>query len=119
MVNYVVKFNQGNMKKKLLILSFMFSVFVLAMVSTSIILDNQNENMNNFGLSLINAEAIASSSEGGSGITLFRVCSRKSGDVLCSARRGNRKWAINVNLRFGVAGGVVCPECPDQDFDYE
>lgn len=105
------------MRKKLLILSFTSLVLVLAAISTSITLSNQ-EDENNFGLLLANAEAIASSAEGGGGITLFRVCSRKTGSTYCSSRRGYRKWAINVNLRFGATGDVVCPECPDQDFDY-
>jgi len=105
------------MRRKLLILSFISLVLVLATISTSITLSDQ-ENENNFGLLLANAEAIASSSEGGSGITIFRVCSKKTGSIYCSSRRGYRKWAMNVNLRFGATGGVACPECPDQDFDY-
>lgn len=106
------------MKRKMIKLFCAFAVIVIATLSTTVSLKNE-ENEHDFSIVLANAEAIASSSEGGSGITLFRVCSRKTGDIKCSDRRGKRKWAINVNLRFGAAGGVVCPECPDQDFDYQ
>ena len=106
------------MKKRILKFAFTFVIVVVATISTTLSLSHE-KNEPNLSLILANAEAIASSSEGGTGITIFRVCSRKSGDIHCSNRRGYRKWTINVNLRFGASGGIVCPECPDQDFDYE
>lgn len=105
------------MRKNILGLSIILVTVILATISTTLSIDTSKDKAN-FNILLKNAEAIASSSEGGGGLTIFRVCSKKDGSVFCSNRRGNRKWAINVNINFGVAGGIVCPECPDQDFDY-
>ena len=72
------------------------------------------------GLLTQNVEALCSDSEGSSGFKLFRVCSKKTGEIYCTAKRGKRKWAIDVTFKLtGVNDEFVCSECEDDDYDYE
>lgn len=66
-----------------------------------------------------NVEALSASVESGSGLTLFTICSRKVGNQFCTVKRGSRKWALSISFRLGASPSNGCPECPDNDYDYE
>lgn len=66
-----------------------------------------------------NVEALSASGESGSGLTLFTVCSLKPGKVLCTIKRGKRKWALPVDFVLGASPSNGCPQCPDDEFDFE
>lgn len=67
-----------------------------------------------------NIESLSAQQESGGSFVIFRVCSKNPGSDYCSFKRGNRKWAMDIGLNFNtISGDVSCPNCPDNDFDYE
>lgn len=73
-------------------------------------------------IALANVEALSSSAEMGSELRIFTFCSKKKGSIFCSSKRGNRDWALPVEIRLmdsPLEGCPSCPNCPDQDYDCE
>lgn len=103
------------MKKKLIMSGIAIVAIVTLMVGKNCFVENSNDGQD---LLMQNVEALSSDGEGGAGMTTLRICSRQAGKVFCTAIRGKRKWAIDVKIGAQYAGSVICPDCPDQDFDY-
>lgn len=71
-------------------------------------------------LTLSNVEALTSGETDGS--VSINICSRKPGNNYCSATRGKRKWVLRIVIKpynSSMAPNITCPDCPDDDWDYE
>lgn len=78
----------------------------------------QNQANEENDLLMQNIEAMCSDGEGESGMTLARICSKKSGKIFCSYKRGNRKCALDVVWIPYNETVPSRPLCPDDDFDF-
>lgn len=106
------------MRKRKIIVIFSFMAITLSFYGAYKAFDAYRENVcENESLLLKNVEALASGTNAEGGLVIGHWCSRKPGRVLCTQKRGYRKWAREITFSFGYAP-TTCSDCEDDDYEF-
>lgn len=106
------------MRKRKIVVIFSFMAITLSFYGAYKAFDAYRENVcENESLLLKNVEALASGTNAEGGLVIAHWCSRKPGPVLCTKKKGNRKWAREITFSFGYAP-TTCFDCEDGDYEF-